>query len=68
MIPIPMLIVNGDICKNVREYNPRQICVTTCGGGDAVIVCHASVSHLTVISVMVIMGDGYTLCVSKLFI
>ncbi|KAG4102071.1 hypothetical protein H8356DRAFT_1339311 [Neocallimastix lanati (nom. inval.)] len=59
MIPIPMFMDNGDrdICRNVREYIPRQMC------NDY----YVSRSHLTIISVMVIMGDGHSLCVNKLF-
>ncbi|KAG4094050.1 hypothetical protein H8356DRAFT_1346848 [Neocallimastix lanati (nom. inval.)] len=38
-------------CLNVREYNPRQMC------ND-----YASISHYTVLSVMVIIRDRYSLC------
>jgi len=50
MVPIPMLVVNGDICKNVREHSLKQ----------------RSISHLTVIFAMSIMGDEYSLRVSKI--
>ena len=40
--------------------------VTTCGGG--MLYWYASISHLTVISIMVIMGDGYSLYMSKLLL
>ena len=63
--PIPMFVVNRDIYRNVMEYCPRQKWVTTCGG--AMLYQYASISHLTAISVMIIVGDGYLLCVTKLF-
>ena len=38
MVPIPILVVNGDICRNVREYSPKQTC-NDIWRGDAVLVC-----------------------------
>jgi len=39
MVPIPMLMVNGDICRNVREYSPQAEMCNDVWRGDAVLVC-----------------------------
>jgi len=66
MVPIPMLVVNEDICRNVWEYSSKQKCVNDVWRGDIVLVLQY-INTLTVIPVMVIMRDGYSLCASKFF-